>query len=142
MSNPNYVIYSREPQTSRQVKILLQSSGSTPIYAGFYTTHINSKVTQEIMPVGSVSARWGYRRIGSASLMESNSAGNLELYILDLSGVDLGAINPETIPSQQITHNEVDERQPGLLSRWETDCVCLGTDGRLRGGSSGAASDL
>ena len=52
LSNPNYVIYSREPQTSRQVKILLQSSGSTPIYAGFYTTHINSKVTQEIMPVG------------------------------------------------------------------------------------------
>ena len=40
LSNPNYVIYSREPQTSRQVKILLQSSGSTPIYAGFlYHAH-------------------------------------------------------------------------------------------------------
>ena len=112
LSNPNYVIYSREPQTSRQVKILLQSSGSTPIYAGFYTTHINSKVTQEIMPVG-----FGVRSLGISLdrqrvAYESNSAGNLELYILDLSGVDLGAINPETIPSQQITHNEVDDGSP------------------------------
>ena len=112
LSDPNYVIYSREPQTSRQVKILLQSSGSTPIYAGFYTTHINSKTTQEIMPVG-----FGVRSLGISPdrqhvAYESNSAGNLELYILDLSGVDLGAIDPETIPSQQITHNEVDDGSP------------------------------
>ena len=112
LSDPNYVIYSREPQTSRQVKILLQSSGSTPIYAGFYATHINSKVTQEIMPVG-----FGVRSLGISPdrqrvAYESNSAGNLELYILDLSGVDLGAINPEAIPSQQITHNEVDDGTP------------------------------
>ena len=112
LSDPNYVIYSREPQTSRQVKILLQSSGSTPIYAGFYTTHINSKTTQEIMPVG-----FGVRSLGISPdrqrvAYESNSAGNLELYILDLSGVDLGAIDPETIPSQQVTHNEVDDGSP------------------------------
>ena len=112
LSDPNYVIYSREPQTSRQVKILLQSSGSTPIYAGFYASHINSKVTQEIMPVG-----FGVRSLGISPdrqrvAYESNSAGNLELYILDLSGVDLGAIEPDTIPSQQITHNEVDDGSP------------------------------
>ncbi len=112
LSNPNYVIYSREPQTSRQVKILLQSSGSTPIYAGFYATHINSKTTQEIMPVG-----FGVRSLGISPdrqrvAYESNSAGNLELYILDLRDVDLGAIDPATIPSQQITHNEVDDGSP------------------------------
>ena len=112
LSNPRYLIYSREPQTSRQVKILLQSSGSTPIYAGFYATHINSKVTQEIMPVG-----FGVRSLGIAPdrqrlAYESNSAGNLELYTLDLSGVDLGTIDPEAIVAQQITHNEVDDGSP------------------------------
>ena len=112
LHDPHHLIYSREPQTSRQVKILLQSSGSTPIYAGFYTTHIHSKVTQEIMPV-----RFGVRSLGISPdrqrvAYESNSAGNLELYTLDLRGVDLGAIDPETIPSQQITHNEVDDGSP------------------------------
>ena len=112
LSNPRYLIYSREPQTSRQVKILLQSSGSTPIYAGFYASHIYSRVTQEIMPVG-----FGVRSLGISPdrqrvAYESNSAGNLELYVLDLRDVDLGAINPETIPSQQITHNEVDDGSP------------------------------
>ena len=112
LSNPRYLIYSREPQTSRQVKILLQSSGSTPIYAGFYTSHIHSRITQEIMPVG-----FGVRSLGISPdrqrvAYESNSAGNLELYILDLRGVDLGAIDPAAIPSQQITHNEVDDGSP------------------------------
>ena len=112
LHDPHYLIYSREPQTSRQVKILLQSSGSTPIYAGFYATHIHSKVTQEIMPVG-----FGVRSLGIAPdrqrvAYESNSAGNLEIYTLDLRDVDLGAIDPETIPSTQITHNEVDDGSP------------------------------
>ena len=112
LHDPHYLIYSREPQTSRQVKILLQSSGSSPIYAGFYTTHIHSKVTQEIMPVG-----FGVRSLGISPdrqrvAYESVHDGNLELYILDLRGVDLGTIDPEAIPSQQITHNEVDDGSP------------------------------
>ena len=85
LHDPHYLIYSREPQTSRQVKILLQSSGSSPIYAGFYTTHIHSKVTQEIMPVG-----FGVRSLGISPdrqrvAYESVRDGNLELYILDLT---------------------------------------------------------
>ncbi len=113
--DPHYLIYSREPQTSRQVKILLQSSGSSPIYAGFYTTHIHSKVTQELMPVG-----FGVRSLGISPdrqrvAYESVSGGNLELYILNLSAVDLDAIDPETIPSQQITHNEVDDGSPNFF---------------------------
>ena len=112
LHDPHYLIYSREPQTSRQVKILLQSSGSSPIYAGFYATHIHSKVTQEIMPVG-----FGVRSLGISPdrqriAYESVRDENLELYILDLRDVDLGAINPETIPSTQITHNEVDDGSP------------------------------
>lgn len=112
LHNPHHLIYSREPQTSRQVKILLQSSGSTPIYAGFYATHIHSKVTQEIMPVG-----FGVRSLGISLdrqrvAYESNSAGNLEIYTLDLRGVDLDAIDPEAIPSQQVTQNEVDDGSP------------------------------
>ncbi|RKU14339.1 hypothetical protein C6502_00530 [Candidatus Poribacteria bacterium] len=112
LHDPHYLIYSREPQTSRQVKILLQSSGSSPIYAGFYTTHIHSKVTQEVMPVG-----FGVRSLGISPdrqhvAYESVRDGTLELYILDLRGVDLGAIDPQTIPSQQITHNEVDDGSP------------------------------
>ncbi len=112
LSNSRYLIYSREPQTARQVKILLQSSGSTPIYAGFYASHIYSRVTQEIMPVG-----FGVRSLGLSPdrqrvAYESNSAGNLELYTLDLRGVDLGAIDPAVIPSQQITHNQVDDGSP------------------------------
>ena len=112
LRDPHYLIYSREPQTSRQVKILLQSSGSTPIYAGFYTTHIHSKVTQELMPVG-----FGVRSLGISPdrqrvAYESNSEGNLELYILDLRDVDLGAIDPETVPAQQVTQNEVDDGSP------------------------------
>ena len=64
------------------------------------------------MPVG-----FGVRSLGISPdrqrvAYESVHDGNLELYILDLSGVDLGAINPETIPSQQITHNEVDDGSP------------------------------
>lgn len=112
LHHSHYLIYSREPQTSRQVKILLQSSGSTPIYAGFYATHIHSKVTQEIMPVG-----FGVRSLGISPdrqhvAYESNSAGNLEIYTLDLRGVDLGEIDPAAIRSQQITHNEVDDGSP------------------------------
>ena len=106
------------------MKILLQSSGSTPIYAGFYTTHIHSKVTQEIMPVG-----FGVRSLGISPdrqrvAYESNSAGNLELYTLDLRGVDLGAIDPETIPSQQITHNEVDDGSPVFFSDGKRLALC------------------
>ena len=52
LSNPNYLFYSCEPKDSREVKIVLQSSGSTPIYAGFKVTHIHSKETREVLPMG------------------------------------------------------------------------------------------
>ena len=142
LHDPHYLIYSREPQTSRQVKILLQSSGSTPIYAGFYATHIHSKVTQEIMPVG-----FGVRSLGISPdrqrvAYESNSAGNLEIYTLDLRDVDLGAIDPGDDSVHTDHPQRGGRRQPGLLPRRETAGVCLSTDGRSGSGSSGTASDL
>ena len=115
LSHRHYLIYSREPKTSREVKILLQSSGSTPVYAGFYLTHIYSKVTQEILPVGfgvrAPDLSPDRRRV----IYESNTAGNLELHMLDLSNIDLENIDPDLIKPQRITHNEVDDGSPAFF---------------------------
>ena len=46
LTTPNYLFYSSEPKASREVKVVIQSSGSTPIYAGFNLTHIHSKITR------------------------------------------------------------------------------------------------
>ena len=115
LSNPYYVLYSHEPRTTREVKLLLQSSGSTKTYAGFSVTHIYSKVTQELLPVGfgvrapCVSADRG--RVA----YESNNDGNLELYSLDLSGLDLETIDSDAIEPVPITHNEVDDGSPSFF---------------------------
>lgn len=115
LSNPHYVLYSREPRTTREVKLLLQSSGSTKTYAGFSVTHIYSKVTQELLPVGfgvrapCVSADRG--RVA----YESNNDGNLDLYTLDLSGILLESIDSNAVESIPITHNEVDDGSPSFF---------------------------
>ena len=111
-SNPHYLFYSCEPKTSREVKVVLQSSGSTPIYSGFKVTHIYSKITQEVLPVG-----FGVRapRVSpdrQRVIYESNTNGNLELYLLDFDGVDLQNINSDTIEPRRITRNEVDDGSP------------------------------
>lgn len=115
LSNPHYLLYSREPRTTREVKLLLQSSGSTKTYAGFSVTHIFSKVTRELLPVGfgvrapCVSA--DRRRV----VYESNREGNLELYSLDLRGIDLETIDADEIESSPVTHNEVDDGSPSFF---------------------------
>jgi Tol biopolymer transport system component len=115
LSNPYYLLYSREPRTTREVKLLLQSSGSTKTYAGFSVTHIYSKVTQELLPVGfgvrapCVSA--DRRRV----VYESNNEGNLELYSLDLSEIDLETTDSNAIEPKPITHNEVDDGSPSFF---------------------------
>ena len=115
LSNPYYVLYSREPRTTREVKLLLQSSGSTKTYAGFSVTHIYSKVTQELL-----SVRFGVRAPCVSAdrwrvAYESNSDGNLELYSLDLSGVDLESIDSDAIEPIAITHSEVDDGSPSFF---------------------------
>ena len=115
LSDPHYIFYSNEPKTSREVKVVLQSSGSTPIYAGFNVTHIYSKVTQEVLPVGfgvrAPSASSDRKRI----IYESNTDGNLELYLLGFSGMNLGAIQPDAIQPKRLTHNDVDDGSPAFF---------------------------
>jgi len=112
LGDPDYLFYSFEPKTSREVKLVLQSSGSTPIYTGFKVTHIYSKITQEVLPVG-----FGVRapRVSADRqrvIYESNTNGNLELYLLDYNGVDLRNINSGGIEPRRITRNEVDDGSP------------------------------
>ena len=127
LHDPHHLIYSREPQTSRQVKILLQSSGSTPIYAGFYTTHIHSKVTPRDHArrvrrplVGDIagSAACGLRieQCRQSGVVYARSARRG-------SGCDRSRDDP--VPAD---HPQRSGRwEPGLLPRRETACVCFGT---------------
>ena len=115
LKTPNYLFYSSEPKASREVKVVIQSSGSTPIYAGFNLTHIHSKTTRPVLPV-SFGAR--VPRTSPASdqvVYESNTDGNLELYLLDLEGVDLGAFTAEDIVPKRITYNETDDGSPSFF---------------------------
>lgn len=115
LSNPYYVLYSREPRTTREVKLLLQSSGSTKIYAGFSVTHIYSKMTQELLPVGFGVRAPCVSADRQRVVYESNSEGNLELYTLDLSGISLETIDSNAIEPKPITHNEVDDGSPSFF---------------------------
>ncbi|RKU20331.1 hypothetical protein C6503_05940 [Candidatus Poribacteria bacterium] len=112
LTTPNYLFYSSEPKASRDVKVVLQSSGSTPIYAGFNLTHIHSKITRQVLPVtfGARAPRTSLS--GNQIIYESNADGNLELYLLDLDGVDLAQFTPEDIEHKRLTFNETDDGSP------------------------------
>ena len=112
LSNPNYIFYSCEPKTSREVKVVLQSSGSTPIYSGFKVTHIHSKETNEVLPMG-----FGVRAPRVAPdrrrvVYESNTDGNLELYLLDFGELNLQDTDSKAIQPKRITRNEIDDGSP------------------------------
>lgn len=112
LSTPDYLFYSSEPKTSREVKMVLQSSGSTPIYAGFNLTHIYSKATRPVLPV-SFGARVPRTSMGGDRVVyESNVDGNLELYLLDLADIDLAQFIPADIKPERITFNETDDGSP------------------------------
>ena len=112
LKTPNYLFYSSEPKTSRDVKVVIQSSGSTPIYAGFNLTHIHSKITREVLPVTFGARAPRTSPAGNQIIYESNADGNLELYLLDLEGVDLAQFAPEDIQHKRITFNETDDGSP------------------------------
>ena len=109
LKTPNYLFYSSEPKSSRDVKVVIQSSGSTPIYAGFNLTHIHSKITREVLPVTFGARAPRASPAGNQIVYESNVDGNLELYLLDLDGVDLARFTPEDIEHKRITFNETDD---------------------------------
>ena len=112
LKTPNYLFYSSEPKSSRDVKVVIQSSGSTPIYAGFNLAHIHSKITRPVLPV-TFGARAPRASPASNQIVyESNTDGNLELYLLDLDGVDLAQFMPEDVEHKRITFNETDDGSP------------------------------
>ena len=112
LTTPNYLFYSSEPKASREVKVVIQSSGSTPIYAGFNLTHIHSKITRAVLPVSFGARVPRASPAGDQVVYESNADGNLELYLLNLEGVDLAQLTPESINHKRITFNETDDGSP------------------------------
>ena len=112
LKTPNYLFYSSEPKSSREVKVVIQSSGSTPIYAGFNLTHIHSKTTQAVLPVSFGARVPRTSPAGNQVVYESNADGNLELYLLDLEEVNLAQFTPEDVEPKRITFNETDDGSP------------------------------
>ena len=112
LKTPNYLFYSSEPKSSREVKVVIQSSGSTPIYAGFNLTHIHSKITRQVLAVTFGARAPRTSSAGNQIVYESNADGNLELYLLDLDGVDLAQFMPEDVKHKRITFNETDDGSP------------------------------
>lgn len=115
LKTPNHIFYSSEPKSSREVKIVLQSSGSTPIYTGFNVTHIHSKITRSVIPISFGVRVPRSSSSGNQIVYESNTDENLELYLLDLNGLDLAQITPEKIKPKRLTHNETDEGSPAFF---------------------------
>ena len=115
LKTPNYIFYSSEPKASREVKIVIQSSGSTPIYTGFNITHIHSKITRSVIPISFGARVPRSSPSGNQIVYESNTDGNLELYLLDLNGLNLIEITPDKIKPKRITHNETDEGSPAFF---------------------------
>lgn len=115
LTTPNYIFYSSEPKSSREVKVVIQSSGSTPIYAGFNLTHIHSKVTRAVLPVSFGARVPRTSPVENQVIYESNADGNLELYLLNLDGLDLEQITPADVESKRITYNETDDGSPAFF---------------------------
>ncbi len=115
LKTPNYIFYSSEPKSSREVKVVIQSSGSTPIYAGFNLTHIHSKITRFVLPISFGARVPRSSPSGDMVVYESNTDGNLELYLLDLKELDLAKITPQDINPIRITHNDIDDGSPSFF---------------------------
>ena len=115
LTTPNYLFYSSEPKSSREVKVVIQSSGSTPIYAGFNLTHIHSKITRSVLPVSFGARVPRTSPAGNQVIYESNVDGNLELYLLNLAGLDLAQLTPEHVEPKRITFNETDDGSPAFF---------------------------
>ncbi len=115
LKTPYYLFYSSEPKSSREVKVVIQSSGSTPIYAGFNVTHIHSKTTVPVLPVSFGARVPRTSPAGDQVVYESNADGNLELYLLDLAGLNLAQLTPAHVEPKRITYNETDDGSPAFF---------------------------
>jgi len=120
LKTPNYIFYSSEPKSTREIKLVIQSSGSTPIYAGFNITHIHSKITHPVLPISFGARVPRTAPSGDMVVYESNTDGNLELYLIDLKDLDLADYMTENIKPKRITHNETDEGSPAFFPNGKT----------------------
>lgn len=115
LKTPNYIFYSSEPKSTREIKLVIQSSGSTPIYAGFNITHIHSKITHSVLPISFGARVPRTSPSGEMVVYESNTDGNLELYMIDLKHLNFAEYTTEDINPKRITHNETDEGSPAFF---------------------------
>ena len=112
LADPHYLFYSSEPKAMREPKVVIQSSGSTPIFAGFNVTHIYGKTTHTILPIKFGARVPRTSPTGNQVIYESNADGNLELYLLDFTGIDLSKVTPEQLTPKRLTANETDDGSP------------------------------
>ncbi len=115
LKTPDYIFYSSEPKSTREIKLVIQSSGSTPIYAGFNITHIHSKRTHTVIPISFGARVPRSSTSGNMVVYESNTDGNLELYILNLKDIDLSQFETQNLNPRRITQNETDEGSPAFF---------------------------
>ena len=115
LQKPEYIFYSSDLKDTREIKLLIQSSGSTPIFAGLNLTHIHSKVTQNVIPNSFGTRAPQSSREGNMIVYESNVDENLELFLLDFSNLDLSQFAPEQIKPKRITNNETDDGSPSFF---------------------------
>ena len=107
-----YLVHSREPKSAGEVHIVLQSDGTTPVYTGLYVTHLNREITHELLPLGlgvrapCLSPDW--KRV----VYEASRNRTLDLYTLDLHGIDLEDMEERIIVPTPITDSEADEGSP------------------------------
>ena len=112
LGDSRYIVHSREPKSASEVHIVLQSDGTTPVYTGLYATHLDRKVTQELLPLGlgvrapCLSPDW--KRV----VYEASRDRTLDLYLLDLHSVDLENMEGKIIVPIPITDSEADEGSP------------------------------
>ncbi len=104
LHDPSYLLYCREPKTSREVSVTLQGSGSTRFFAGIYVSHIYNKTTQELLPIKLGVRAPSASPTSNHILYESNLDGNLEIYRIDFTNKDLSNIGE--IKSERLTHSE------------------------------------
>lgn len=115
LHTPDYIFYSSDIKDTREIKLLIQSSGSTPIFAGLNLTHIHSKVTHNVIPNSFGTRAPQASREGTMVVYESNVDENLELFLLEFSELELSQFTPENITPKRITYNETDDGSPSFF---------------------------
>ena len=115
LKNPNYLLYSSEANSSREVKVDIQGSGSTSIFAGLNITHIHSKMTNPVIPISFGTRAPRASPSGKKVVYESSTDENLELYLLDFEDIDLAEVTFQQITPKRITINDVDDGSPSFF---------------------------